>query len=105
MSDQDDMNHATINRAGEIDFPLYVKVLAWIMGIAIPLALAGGVWVGNNIFDMSVRIARMESSLQAAGEDRYRASQAIDAHSAIMLRIEMHDREIRELQRLHGRAN
>lgn len=103
-SENDMSHHATISRAGEVDFPLWVKVLAWIIGLAIPVALLASAWIGSTIFDMSVRMARMEGQLQLAAEDRYRASQAQDAHALLQSQIDEHGDDILELQGLHGRG-
>lgn len=102
--DNDMSHHAIITRAGEVDFPLWVKVLAWIIGLAIPVALLASAWIGSTIFDMSVRIARMEGQLQLAAEDRYRASQAQDAHNLLTERIDRNSEDVSELQGLHGRG-
>jgi cell division septal protein FtsQ len=102
--EQDMQNHATISRAGEVDFPLWVKVLAWVIGIAIPIAILAGTWIAATIFDMSVRMARMEGQLQVANEDRYRESQAEAAHALIQSQIDENGVDIAELQGLHGRG-
>lgn len=100
-----DMPEATITKAGEIHFPTWVKLVGSAFALALPLAVMGGIWVGSNIFEMSVRMARIEASLLVATEDRYRESQARDAHSALNAKIQNNADDIQELQKLHGRAN
>lgn len=93
------MHHATISKAGEVDFPIWVKALAWVVTVCMPLCLLGGGWFANTMWDMSQRMARMEGALQAATEDRYRATQAEDAHQLLDLKIRQNARYISEIQR------
>lgn len=98
------MEHITVDKK-DVEFPLWAKVFAGLITLGVPIFTIGSVWVGGVLWDMSVRIARMEVALDTASEDRYRASQAVDAHSALELKIESNEREIRELQRVHGRGS
>ena len=88
---------------GEVDFPQWVKALAWVVGLCFPIAIAGGIWMASAVFDISLRMARMEAALASATDDRYRQTQANDAHDALRTRIQGNTDDIRELQRLHGR--
>lgn len=74
MSDTQ-LQHATISKSGEIDFPLWVKALGWVIGICIPIAFASAIWTGNVMWEMSERMTRMEAKLEAAADDRFRASE------------------------------
>lgn len=105
MSNDEMQNHATISRAGEVEFPQWVKVLAWIFGLLVPIGMVAGTWMMATVFDMSVRMARMEGALTIAAEDRYRASQAEDAHELLQDRITRNAEGILELQALHGRGS
>lgn len=90
---------------GEVAFPLWVKVIAWIIGLCFPVAVIMGGWVGTKIWDVSIRMARVEIALQSAADDRYRGSQARDAHALLQERIDRNADNISELQRLHGRQS
>ena len=98
------MAGATITRAGEIHFPTWAKLVGSVVALCIPIATLGGLWVGGSIFDMSVRMARIEAALQMATEDRYRKTQADDAHAALGARIDQNAADIEELQRHHRRG-
>lgn len=99
MSEQDEMqNHATISKAGEVDFPAWVKVLAWIIGLCIPLVFAGLFWVGSTIFDMSIRMAKIETAIDTATKDQYRASDATAAHALLQLQIERNEQRIDNIE-------
>lgn len=105
MSEEMIQGHATISKAGEVDFPLWVKALAWLVGVMIPLAILGAGWVGNVLWDMSERMTRMESKLEAAADDRYRASEATAAHALLQLQIERHEDRLEQIEdRLGMRA-
>lgn len=99
------MDSATITKGGEIHFPTWAKLVGSVTAACLPLAIGGGLWVATNIFDMSVRMARIEAQLSVVTEDRYRKTQADDAHNALNAKIEANAANIRELQRLHGRQN
>lgn len=98
------MEHIQVEN-GDVLFPVWARALAWVLGLGMPIAGAIGFWIAGTIFDMSVRMARIEAQLVAATDDRYRKSQADDAHAAIDAVLGVHEREIRELQRLHGRGS
>lgn len=98
MSDEMIQGHATISKEGEVDFPLWVKALAWIVGLMIPIAILGASWVGTVLWDMSERMTRMEAKLEAAADDRYRGSEATAAHALLQLQIERHEERIEQVE-------
>ena len=99
ISDIDMSQHATISKSGEVDFPLWVKVIAWILGLCVPIAILAGTWMISALVDMSIRMARIEASLTVATENRYSSTQAEDAHKLIYQRIDNLEQDIVTLQR------
>lgn len=98
-------SHATISKAGEVDFPLWVKVLAWAVGICIPVAILAGTWVGNVLWDMSQRMTRMETTLSISSSERYSRQEAEASHALLEQRIERNTADIEQIQdRLGMRA-
>lgn len=91
-------HHATISKAGEVDFPLWVKVLAWIVGLCIPIAVLSASWFANVMWDMSERMTRMEAKLEAVADDRYRASEARSAQALLQLQIDRNTESIIEIE-------
>lgn len=98
------MEHATISRGGEVSFPLWIKVVAWVIGICFPIMSAIGAWALLELISVKLTLAEMKPTLTYATEDRYRKQQAEDAHELIMLRVLRNAEDIEELQRVHGRA-
>jgi len=91
-------NHATISKSGEVDFPLWVKVIAWILGLCVPIAVLAGTWMISAMVDMSIRMARIEASLAVATENRYTETQAADAHQLMNQRIDRNAQDIEILR-------
>lgn len=82
----------------EVSFPLWVKALAWIVGLCFPLAVASIAWLGTLVVEMKIDIATMKTAVEFTSEDRYRASQAIDAHARLEGMINRNAQDIAELQ-------
>lgn len=60
------LGHATISRSGEVDFPAWVKALAWVIVLLMPIGIMSAVWVATVQWDMSERVTRMETKIDAA---------------------------------------
>lgn len=98
-------HHATISRSGEIDFPLWVKALAWVIGLCIPIGFAAMLWTGNLMWAMNDRMTRMETKLEAAASDRYPATEARAQNELLQLQIDRNTENVELLQdRLGMRA-
>lgn len=97
------MSHATIDKSGAVDFPQWVKVLAWVVGLSFPVAVLCAVWIGNTMWTMKEQITEMRTELRIARDDSYGATSATAAHEALVQRILRNEADIKELQRLHGR--
>ena len=87
----------------EVDFPSWVKALAWVVGLCFPVAVMAIVWSASTMIEMKIEMSRMNGVLQAAIDDRYRGSQAEDAHALLDLQIQRNSEDIAELRQLHGR--
>ena len=97
------MSHATIDKGGAVDFPQWVKVLAWIVGLSFPVAVLCAVWIGNTIWGMKEQITEMRTEMRISRDDNFGAAAANAAHEALVQRILRNEADIKELRRLHGR--
>ena len=103
MSDHGDyVTHARISKAGEVDFPLWVKAVAGMISLFMPIAIMGAVWQGNQIFDIAIRMARMEAKLAEATSDRKQAAEALARSNLLQLRIERTERDVEDLKQKAG---
>lgn len=94
--------HASL-QDGEVNFPKWVQVLSWIVGLCFPMAVLVGGWMASALIEVKLEIASVRAQLEVATEDRYRATQAEAAHQLLLGRIVTNEEDIEELQRLHGR--
>lgn len=93
-----DQMNATITKSGEVEFPSWVKVLAWIVGLSFPVAILCAAWIGGKIWEMSTAITEMRTEIRITRNDNYGAAQATAAHQAILSRVERNEQDIQELQ-------
>lgn len=99
MSENQEMqHHATISKSGEIDFPLWVKALAWVIGLCIPIAFAVVIWGGNLMWSMNDRMTRMEAKLETAASNR------INEGQLLQFQIERNTRDIDQMKERLGMA-
>lgn len=98
MSDHDMQTHATITKAGEIDFPLWAKVIAGVFAISIPIAVSAMIWLASILWNMSERMVRMETQLATATADQYTGTQAKAAQDLIWLQVRQNQSDIQQLQ-------
>lgn len=92
------MAHATITRSGEVDFPLWVKAVAALIAFLAPFAIGGAIWMGSQIFDMSIRLAGIESNLTSSATAAQTAAAAQSAVTLLTARVERNERDIQILQ-------
>ena len=85
---------------GEVSFPLWVKALAWIVGLAFPIAGVAGFQMASAMIAMNDRLSRMEEKLQ--GDDRYRSTQSRQAHEILQMQIERNAEDIDDIHRRLG---
>lgn len=93
---------ATITKSGEVDFPAWVKVLAWIIGLSFPLGVAAAFWTGNKLWDMNDTIIEMRTELRLSRTDSYGKTEAGAAHDLLQSQIDSVKEDVAELRRLHG---
>lgn len=88
----------------EVSFPLWVKVVGWIIGLLFPVMILMGGWMASSMIGMRLELAALATQVELSADDRYRGSQATDAHRLLQLEIDQILEDLRELQRLHGRG-
>jgi len=93
-----DQMNATITKGGEVEFPQWVKVLAWIVGLSFPVAILCAAWIGGKIWEMSTSITEMRTEIRISRADSYGAAAATAAHQAIDQRIDRNERDIQEIR-------
>lgn len=96
------MQHATISRSGEVDFPLWVKAVAGMISIFMPIAIMGAAWQGSQIFDISLRMARIETRLDDAAAQKVAANDALARARMLEQRMERAEQDLVEIKRQSG---
>lgn len=96
-------NKVTCDRSGTISFPLWAKVAAGFLSLFCTAAIPVLGWMVTNQISTSNRLIGIERDVKYAADDRYRASQAKDAHAALAAEIGRNRDDIEELQHIHGR--
>lgn len=84
-------------RTGDIDFPLWVKVIGGILGVCTPLGLTLMGW-------LSLTVVEMKSDLKYATQDRYTGEQHRLYAEGQSERDQRQNDRLTELERLHGRG-
>lgn len=98
----DDMNHATISKSGEVDFPLWVKVIAWLVGLVSAFAVPVAIWFGGTIIDMNLRMVKIESTLEQRALEAYPPADARSQDAILQLQIENLSRDIERIEERLG---
>jgi hypothetical protein len=96
------MTHATISRSGEVDFPLWVKAVAGMLSIFMPIAIMGAAWQGSQIFDISLRMARIETRLDDASAQKAAAADALARAKLLEQRMERAERDLTDIKQQSG---
>jgi hypothetical protein len=85
-----------------VDFPLWVKAVAGLFTILMPITILLGAWVGSQIFDISLKVARIETRLDDVPLQKATATEALAKATLLDQRVARTEQDIAALKTQAG---